>query len=113
LRCFLPDSKNTVLFVGYQAGGTRGRTLVDGASEVKIHGQYIPVRANVVQVRGLSAHADYREMIQLFSESQLKPKRVFVTHGEPAAADAFRRRLRDELGYDAMVPEDGQLWTLD
>jgi metallo-beta-lactamase family protein len=52
-------------------------------------------------------------MIQLFSESQLKPKRVFVTHGEPAAADAFRRRLRDELGYDAMVPEDGQLWTLD
>lgn len=104
LRRFLPDESSTVLIVGYQAAGTRGRSLVDGVDELKIHGQYVTVRARVVQVQGLSAHADYAEMIDWLRPSELAPKRVFVTHGEPAAADAFRRRLRDTFGWEVMVP---------
>lgn len=113
LRRFLPGERNTVLIVGYQASGTRGRALADGADEVKIHGQYVAVKARVVQVQGLSAHADYREMIGWLAAGKLAPRRVFVTHGEPAAADAFRRRLRDTFGWDVTVPDDRSVWTLE
>ena len=113
LRRFLPDDRNTVLFVGYQSAGTRGRALVDGADEVKIHGQYVKVKARVVNVQGLSAHADYAELIDWLKPAKLSPRRVFVTHGEPAAADAFRRRLRDEFGWDTVVPDDGSTWDLE
>jgi metallo-beta-lactamase family protein len=114
LACFLPDEKNAVLFVGYQAGGTRGRALVDGADELKIFGQYVPVRARVAQVEGLSAHADYTELIDWLCQGKLAaPKRVFVTHGEPSGADALRRRLHDAFGWNAIVPEDGSTWTLE
>lgn len=106
LRRFLPDPRNTVLLVGYQSAGTRGRLLSDGCDELKIHGQYVPVRARVEHIAGLSAHADYRELIDLLRQSELSPKRVFVTHGEPAAADALRRKLRDSFGWDVVVPED-------
>jgi len=113
LRRFLPDARTAVLMVGYQAAGTRGRALVDGAEELKIHGQYVPVRANIVQIQGLSAHADYAELLDWLRKSELSPRRVFVTHGEPAAADAFRRRLREQLDWDAVVPGDGSTWTLE
>ena len=113
LARFLPDEKSAVLIVGYQAAGTRGRALVDRADELKIFGQYVPVRARVVQVEGLSAHADYAELIEWLRSGSLAPKRAFVTHGEPSAADAFRRRLRDTFGWDAVVPEDGSTWTLE
>lgn len=110
---FLPEERNAVLFVGYQATGTRGRSLVDGADEIKIHGQYVPVRARVVQVQGLSAHADYAELIDWLRSGKLSPKRVFVTHGEPSAADGFRRRLKDTFGWNVVVPEDGSTWELE
>jgi metallo-beta-lactamase family protein len=113
LRRFLPEEKNTVLFVGYQAAGTRGRALIDGTDEVKLHGQYVPVRARVAQVQGLSAHADYRELLDWLAASKLSPRGVFVTHGEPAAADAFRRRLRDTFGWDVVVPELGASLALE
>ena len=113
LRRFLPDDKNTVLFVGYQAGGTRGRALVDGADELKIHGQYVKVKARIIRVEGLSAHADYAELLEWLEPANLSPRRVFVTHGEPAAADAFRRRLRDTFSWNAVVPDDGSTWTLE
>jgi metallo-beta-lactamase family protein len=113
LRRFLPDRRNTVMFVGYQAAGTRGRALVDGADEIKIHGEYVPVKARVVLAEGLSAHADYAELIAWLGQAKLSPRRVFVTHGEPAAADAFRRRLRDAFGWDAVVPDDGSTWVLE
>ncbi|MCA9674677.1 MAG: MBL fold metallo-hydrolase [Dehalococcoidia bacterium] len=113
LRCFLPDAKNAVLIVGYQASGTRGRSLVDGADELKIFGEYVPVRARVEQVQGLSAHADYAEMLDWLRPSGLSPRRVFVTHGEPAAADAFRRRLRDTFGWDVVVPEMEEGYALE
>lgn len=113
LRRFLPEPHNAVLLVGFQAAGTRGRLLSDGAEELKIHGQYVPVRARVVQIQGLSAHADYAELLDWLRKSGASPRRAFVTHGEPPAADAFRRRLRDHLGWNAVVPTDGSTWTLD
>jgi metallo-beta-lactamase family protein len=113
LARFLPDPRNTVLLVGYQSAGTRGRALADGTDELKIHGQYVPVRARVVQLQGLSAHADYRELLDWLAASRLAPRRAFVTHGEPAAADALRRRLGDELGWQAIVPDLGERYLLE
>lgn len=78
--------------------------------ELSIHGQYVPVRARVVQIEGLSAHGDYVELLDWLRGSSIAPKRVFVTHGEPSAADAFRRRLRDSLGWSAVTPDlDGKV----
>jgi metallo-beta-lactamase family protein len=113
LRRYLPEPTTTVLFVGYQAAGTRGRTLVDGAKELKLQGQYVPVRARVVQLDGLSAHADGSELLEWLRGSHLAPIRVFVTHGEPSAADAMRRRLTESFGWDAVVPDLGQRFALD
>ena len=113
LRRFLPDPRNSVLLVGFQAAGTRGRLLSGGVDELKIHGQYVRVRARVVQIQGLSAHADYAELLDWLRRSGVSPRRAFVTHGESAAADAFRRRLRDSLGWNAVVPGDGSTWTLE
>jgi metallo-beta-lactamase family protein len=98
--------------VGYQASGTRGRSLADGADELKIHGQYVPVRAQVRKIDGLSAHADYSEIIDWLQSSHVHPRKVFVTHGEPAAADALRLRLRDRLGWDAVVPDHAACFPL-
>ncbi|HKO51422.1 MAG TPA: MBL fold metallo-hydrolase [Polyangiaceae bacterium] len=112
LARFLPDARNTVLLVGYQGAGTRGRSLADGSDELKIHGRYVTVRARIAQVQGLSAHADYAELCDWLKSSKLSPRRVFITHGEPAASDALRRRLRDTFGWDCVVPDDRALWTL-
>jgi metallo-beta-lactamase family protein len=113
LRRFLPDAKNTVVLVGYQVAGTRGCSLRDGADEVKIHGQYVPVRAKVVDVESLSAHADYAELLDWLGPAALAPRRVFVTHGEPASADAMRRRLADRFGWTAITPPDGATFALE
>lgn len=112
LKRFLPDARSTVLLVGYQAAGTRGRSLADGVDELKIHGQYVSVRAQVRKLDGLSAHADYAELIDWLRRSELRPRQVYVTHGEPAAADALRRRLRDEFGWKVVVPEHAACFTL-
>jgi metallo-beta-lactamase family protein len=113
LRRFLPEEKNTVLFVGYQPPGTRGHSLVSGADEIKLHGQYVVVRARVKQVEGLSAHADYREMLDWLAASNLSPRQVFVTHGEPAASDAFRRRLEETFAWPVVVPDHGSRHELE
>jgi metallo-beta-lactamase family protein len=98
------------LFQGYKK--LRGRSLADGADELKIHGQYVPVRAHVRKIEGLSAHADYSEIIEWVESSHVRPRKVFVTHGEPAAADALRLRLRDRLGWDAVVPDHAACFPL-
>jgi len=112
LARFLPDARNTVLLVGYQAAGTRGRSLADGSDELKIHGRYVPVRARIAQAQGLSAHADYAELCAWLDGSRLSPRRVFVTHGDPAAADALRRRLRDTFGWNCVAPDDRATFSL-
>lgn len=106
IKAFAPDRRNTILFAGFQAGGTRGAALVGGALEVKIHGEYVPVRARVVQIDNLSAHADQGELLGWLRACG-KPRRIFVTHGEPAASDTLRLRIADTLGLSAEVPRHG------
>jgi metallo-beta-lactamase family protein len=103
----LPRTRNSVILTGYQVQGTRGRALADGAREIKIHGRYIPVRAEVVNVRGFSAHADVDQMTD-WLRSAPEPRGVFVVHGEPAAAAAFVETLHAELGWTAVAPRHGE-----
>lgn len=105
LKAFAPDPRNTILFAGFQAGGTRGAAMVNGAESIKIHGQYVPVRAEVVRLDNLSAHADYAEILAWLKQFRAPPRRTFVTHGEPAAADALRLRIEEQLGWACEVPE--------
>jgi metallo-beta-lactamase family protein len=112
LKAFAPDPRNTILFAGFQVGGTRGAAMVAGAESVKIHGEYVPVRAEVVNIDSFSAHADYVETLAWLRQFESPPKRTFITHGEPAAADALRRRIQDELGWDVEVPEHLQTTLL-
>ncbi|MCO5106507.1 MAG: MBL fold metallo-hydrolase [Burkholderiaceae bacterium] len=105
LKRILPDPANHVVFAGFQAPGTRGAHLVAGAREVKIHGEWHPVRAGVTQLDGFSAHADGDELIEWMRGFRSAPKQVYVTHGEPEAADRLRVRIETELGWRARVPE--------
>lgn len=113
LKAFAPHAENTILLTGFQAAGTRGEALERGCEEVKVHGEYIPVRAAVKVLDNMSAHADYKEVIQWFSQSQIKPKRVFVTHGEPSAADELRRRLTETFQWNCWVPEQAEKFILE
>ena len=99
----LPHARNSVILTGYQVPGTRGRALADGAATLKIHGRYIPVHAEVVNVRGFSAHAD-SEMVVKWLQGIPEPRAAFVVHGEPASADALAGTLRERLGWNAVVP---------
>lgn len=105
LKAFAPDARNTILFAGFQAGGTRGAAMVNGAESIKIHGEYVPVRAEVVNMGNISAHADYAEILTWLGHFQTPPRRTFITHGEPAAADALRRRIDEALHWQAQVPD--------
>lgn len=105
LKAFAPNPNHTVLFVGFQAAGTRGAAMIDGAESIKIHGQYIPVRANVEFISNLSAHADYAEIIDWLYGFEAPPRRTFITHGEPVAADAMRLHIEEELHWNVQVPD--------
>jgi metallo-beta-lactamase family protein len=104
----LPDPANTVVIVGYQAVGTRGRDLVDGATQVKIHGEYVPVRAQVADIEGFSVHADSDELLTWLGSAPEPPKVVYLVHGEPAASAELARRVGGELGWLAVVARDGE-----
>jgi metallo-beta-lactamase family protein len=113
LAATLPNPKNTVLFVGYQAEGTRGRDLVDGARQVKLLGRIVPVAARVELLSSMSAHADASEILRWLSGFTRAPKMTYLVHGEPVALDALAARIRGEkqwpvqiAGYRATVPLD-------
>jgi metallo-beta-lactamase family protein len=112
LKAFAPDPRNLILLPGFQAAGTRGAALASGAEAIKIHGEYVPVRAEVVKMDGVSAHADYTEILQWLRGFKRPPKRTFVTHGEPAAVDEMRRRIEETLGWEVTVPEHGETQAL-
>lgn len=105
LKYYAPDRKNTVLFAGFQAGGTRGAAMTAGADSVKIHGQYVPVRAEIANLDMLSAHADASEILGWLQNLEAPPKTTFITHGEPDAADALRRRIEEKLHWNCSVPQ--------
>ncbi len=105
LKHILPNHRNTVMFVGYQAMGTRGEKLVNGATSIKIHGQNIPVKARIKHFDAFSAHADSSQIIDWLRSIKTPPKTVFVTHGEAQAAHAMAEKIKIELGWEARVPE--------
>lgn len=105
LKAFGSDPRNTILFVGFQAGGTRGASMIAGADAIKIHGEYVPLRAEVKQIDNLSAHADRGEIIGWLSHFAARPKQTFITHGEPDAADVLRKAIEETLHWPCRVPE--------
>ncbi len=104
LQAFAPDHRNTILLAGYQAGGTRGAALAGGAKTLRIFGQDVPVRAEVAQLDHLSAHADASEILAWLRGLARAPRCTFITHGEPAAADALRQRIERELRWPCHLP---------
>jgi metallo-beta-lactamase family protein len=113
LKAMAPDDRNTILFAGFQAPGTRGAQMVAGARDVKIHGAYVPIRAEVEVLDGLSGHADCEELLTWVARLPQPPRRVFLNHGEPAAAEALGVRIRDRFGVPFSVPEHGERAVLD
>jgi len=105
LKAFAPDQRNTILFAGFQAEGTRGAALVNGAKSIRIHGEEVPVLAQIESIDSLSAHADYTQIIAWLKQMQLAPRQVFVTHGEQQAATAMAQHIEQELHWPARVPE--------
>ena len=103
----LSDPRHTILFVGYQAAGTRGRKLVDGAREVRIHGRVILVAARIAKIDSMSAHADRGEMLRWLGTCQKPPKRLYLVHGEPAPMDALKTLVTERLGWDVETPAHG------
>lgn len=108
LRNRLPDARNTVLLVGYQANGTRGRRLLEGEKTLRIFGEDVPVRAEVKSVQGLSAHADSEMLLRWLRTLEGPPRRVFLVHGDPEPSRVLAERIRAELGFEVTVPAMGE-----
>jgi metallo-beta-lactamase family protein len=108
-----PDHRSTIVLAGYQAAGTRGEALANGARSVRVFGEDVPVRADVVALDGLSAHADGDELLAWLGAAAEAPTAVSVVHGEPSAADTLRRRVEHELGWPAWVPGRGEGVTVE
>src|SRR5437016_7712164 len=109
----LPDENATVVLVGYQAAGTLGRRVSDGEKQVKVLGQWVPVRCRIEKIGGFSAHADWKEVIRWLEGMPSSPKRVFVTHGEPEAANAMAGHIKDRFGWNVEVPQYGERFDLE
>ena len=108
----LPDENAIVVFVGYQAAGTLGRRVADGEKQVKVLGQWIPVRCRIEKIGGFSAHADWKEVVRWLEGMPSPPRRVFVTHGEPEAAQAMGRHIHERFGWEIEVPQYGEKFEL-
>ncbi|RZL33290.1 MAG: MBL fold metallo-hydrolase [Rubrivivax sp.] len=105
LKAFAPDWRNTILFTSFQAGGTRGAAMVGGARTIRMHGEDVPLRAEVAMLGNLSGHADAQELVDWLGGCEAPPRETFITHGEPPAADALRQRIERDLGWRCRVPE--------
>jgi metallo-beta-lactamase family protein len=109
----LPHARHTVLFIGYQAEGTRGRTILEGKPSVRLYGQDTEIKARIERIEGFSGHADYNEMMAWLLGLNRAPERVFLVHGEPENAAAFAERLREKFKFDVSVPEEDTSVLLD
>ncbi|MCT1524763.1 MBL fold metallo-hydrolase [Sphingobacterium hotanense] len=99
------NPKNTLLFIGYQAEGTRGRKLLEGDKELKVYGKWVPFNMEVAEIKGLSAHADHAELMDWMSKLNNKPERIFIVHGEKESAEALQKGIKETHGWDAEIPE--------
>ncbi|MGD9590937.1 MAG: MBL fold metallo-hydrolase RNA specificity domain-containing protein [Candidatus Berkiella sp.] len=104
LKAFAPDPRNSIVFTGYQAGGTRGARMLNGEKEIKIHGQMVPVNAKVEILHNMSAHADYEEMLSWLSHFKHKPKSVFIIHGEVESATSLKEKIQKRLHWHCVIP---------
>jgi metallo-beta-lactamase family protein len=111
LEQILPDQTSTVILVGFQAAGTRGRSLLDGMSQIKMFGQLVPVVAKIEHIESFSVHADSNELINWLKVIK-NPKQVFVVHGDPISAQTFAKRLQSELGFNAITPEFAKSYSV-
>ncbi len=105
IKTFAPDEKSTIVFAGYQATGTRGADMINGKPEIKIFGQSVPVRAEVRVLSNMSAHADYEEILQWLGHFNHHPRKVFITHGEPDAANALKEKIEETYHWPCVVPD--------
>jgi len=112
IKSYGPNPRNTILFAGYQAAGTRGEALVNGAREVKIHGAWVPVQAEIDSLPMLSAHADANEILRWLGGFQRPPQKTFIVHGEGSASAALRERIEQELGWKCDIPAEGDMQVL-
>jgi metallo-beta-lactamase family protein len=112
LKQRLPDNRTTVLLVGFQAAGTRGRLLQDGVKILRMHGQEVPVRATIETINGLSAHADRLEILRWLKGFIDPPRQTFIVHGEPSASAMLQETIAAELGWPAVVAKDQQVVEL-
>jgi metallo-beta-lactamase family protein len=109
----LPHPRNTILFVGFQAAGTRGRKLLEGAAEVKIHGAFVPVRAEIARIDSMSAHADRTEILRWLRTFPAPPEQLYLVHGEPSPMDALKEAIARELGWKMIAtPNHSERVTL-
>jgi len=108
----LPDPDTIVLFAGFQAQGTRGRSLEDGAASIKIHGADVPVNAQVKRLEGFSAHADQKEIMRWLAGFNRPPKKTFIVHGEPESAETLASLMKGQLGWDVEVARDSETRAL-
>jgi metallo-beta-lactamase family protein len=108
LAAGLPDPRNAVLFVGFQAAGTRGRQLIEGAPQVKMFGRFVPVQARVEKLNAMSAHADAAEIVRWLRTFPKAPSVTYLVHGEPPAQVALKARIERELGWNVRIPEYGE-----
>lgn len=111
LVSFGSDPRHTLVMTGYQAEGTRGHALLTGADKLRIYGQQVEVRCRIEQLDGLSAHADYQELMD-WLQPLVPPRKTFITHGEPVASDSLRQKLERQFGWDTEVPEQGDEFDL-
>lgn len=105
IKNYAPNHRNTILFSGFQAGGTRGDKMIRGEKELKIHGQIIKVQAEVIQLESASAHADYQEILLWLGHLQKPPRKTFITHGEKESANALKKRIAQKFNWDCLIPE--------
>jgi len=113
LRERAPNPKNTLLFIGYQAEGTRGRAILDGKEFIRMFGEEIPIKAHVERIEGFSGHADYNEMLAWLLGFNQGPKRTFLVHGDPESSLAFAKRIEEKLKWDVTVPQEGDHTIID
>jgi metallo-beta-lactamase family protein len=108
LKQYLPDRRNTVLLAGFQAAGTRGAALRDGAREVRIHGQEVPVNAEIISLEMMSAHGDQGDLMRWLGQFSAAPRKTFIVHGEPAGSEALSDQIERVLGWATAIPSHGQ-----
>jgi metallo-beta-lactamase family protein len=112
LEHYIELPETTVIIVGYQGEGTRGREMLEGISDVKIHGKFYEVKAKVIEIEGLSAHGDQEDLINWLSDLEEKPKNVFLVHGEKEPAEVLGTKIQEKYGFEYIIPMMGQVFEL-